>query len=125
MRRSLLSLVGLLVVVGCGDTATRRTVFVEVVSLPSGLLMSISVGFADPVEFEAQTPIARNVRARVFCTAGVGPSPEGCEIVASARVKGADPTGKRVTMCLTDAGEHDCATSNDGQVSVTMTVRPE
>jgi hypothetical protein len=100
-------------------------VLVEVVSLPSGLLMSVSAGFTDSVEFEAQTPIARNVRVRAFCTAGVGAPPEGCEIVASARVKDADPTGTRVTMCLTDAGEHDCATSNEGQVSVTMTVRPE
>jgi hypothetical protein len=81
--------------------------------------MSVSVGFTDPVEFEAQTPIARNVRVRV------GAPPEGCEIVASARMKDADPTGARVTMCLTDAREHDCATSNEGQVSVTMTVRPE
>jgi hypothetical protein len=100
-------------------------VFVEVDSLPSGLLMSVTVGFTDPVEFEAQTPIARNVRARAFCTSGVGPAPEGCKIVAAARVKGADPAGKRVAMCLTDAGKRACATGNDGQVSVTLTVNPE
>lgn len=40
-------------------------------------------------------------------------------------MKDGDPTGNRVMMCLTDAGERECATSNDGSVSVTMTVRPE
>ena len=43
-------------------------------------------------------------------------------LVAIARVKSGDPAGKRVTMCLTDAGERDCATGNDGEVSVTMTI---
>ena len=109
---------------GCADheDTRHRTVFVEVTSLPSGLLMMVSVGFRDPAKFEAQTPIARNVRASVLCTRGVGPAPQGCEVFASARVKDGDLVGKRVTMCLTDAGEHDCATSNDGSVSVTMTV---
>ena len=32
--------------------------------------------------------------------------------------------GKRVTMCLTDAGERDCVTLNAGAVSVSMTIRP-
>lgn len=124
MVRAIGLLAGILVL-GCEKGETRRTVFVEVTSSPSGLLMSVSAGFSDAVEFEAPTPIARNVRIRAFCDAGVGPSPDGCELFASARVKEGSRAGKRVTMCLTDAGERDCATSNDGQVSVTMTIRPE
>lgn len=122
MRRSLLVLVGLLVVVGCGSSdrdEERRIVFVEVTSSPSGLLMHVSVGgLSETVEFEAQTPIARNVRVKFFClTLALE-----CREFATASVKNGDPAGKRVTMCLTDGGEHDCATSNDGTVSVTMTV---
>jgi hypothetical protein len=122
MRGVLLGLVGLVIVAGCVDGRRERTVFVEVVSLPSGRLMLVSIGFKDPVEFEAETPIARNVRADIHCTSGVGPSPSGCEIVAVARVKDGTLAATRVTMCLSDAGDRDCATSNDGTVSVTMTV---
>ena len=125
MTRSLLVLVGLLVVVGCENHEPKRTVFVEVTSSPSGLLMSVSVGFSDAVEFEARTPIARNARARVFCGTGVRTAAGECLVIASASVKGDLPAGTRVTMCLTDAGEHDCATSDNGTVSVHMTVRPE
>lgn len=77
MRRSRLVLIGLLLAAACGDGKSSRTVFVEVSSLPSDLLMSVAVGVTDPVVFEARTPIARNVRARAFCNAGVGPSPDG------------------------------------------------
>lgn len=123
MVRSLLVLAGLLVIVGCDNHEPERTIFVEVTSSPSDLLMSVSVGFSDPVEFEARTPIARNVRARVFCGTGVHTATGECLVIASASVKGDRPAGTRVTMCLTDAGEHDCATSDDGLVSVQMTVR--
>ena len=125
MRRALPIFVGLVIVAGCVDGRRERTVFVEVVSLPSGRLMLVSIGFNDPVEFEAETPIARNVRADIHCTSGIGPPPSDCEIVAIARVKDDTLAATRVTMCLSDAGERDCATSNDGQVSVTMTVDVE
>jgi hypothetical protein len=85
--------------------------------------MSVSVGFTDPITFDAETPIARSVRSNVFCGSATGPrAPGGCILVAIARVKSGDPAAKRVTMCLTDAGERDCATGNDGEVSVTMTI---
>ena len=125
MRRSLLALAGLVAVVGCGSSDrddVHRTVFVEVTSSPSGLLMGVSVGL--DVDFEAQTPIARNVRANLgFCTPLTAQGLLECLVFASASVKNGDPAGKRVTMCLTDAGEHDCATSNDGTVLVSMTVK--
>jgi hypothetical protein len=127
MRRSLLVLAGLVAVVGCGDRDgdsddVHRTVFVEVTSSPSGLLMNVSVGL--DVDFEAETPIARNVRANLgFCTPLTAQGLVECLVFATARVKNVDPAGKRVTMCLTDAGEHDCATSNSGTVSVSMTVK--
>ena len=125
MRRSLLPLLGLLATLGCGKAERERTAFVEVTSSPSGILMSVSVGFTDPVTFEAETPIARNVRSKVFCGTGVRTASGACLEVATARVQGGNPAGIHVTMCLTDAGEQDCATGNDGQVSVRMTVRPE
>jgi hypothetical protein len=125
MRRSLLALAGLVAVVGCGSSDrddVHRTVFVEVTSSPSGLLMGVSVGL--DVDFEAQTPIARNVRANLgFCTSLTAQGLLECLVFASASVKSGDPAGKRVTMCLTDAGERDCATSHDGTVLVSMTVQ--
>lgn len=127
MRRSVLLLIGLLAVVGCeddDDDIRHRTVFVEVTSSPSGLLMSVWVGVEDAVYFEAPTPIARNVRAGVPCRNATSTAVDECVVFASASVKDDDPAGKRVTMCLTDAGEQDCATSNEGAVSVSMTIRP-
>ena len=125
MRRSFLALLGLVSIVGC-EKDSKRTAFVEVTSVPDGLRMSVSVGFTDPVTFEAETPIARNVRSTVFCGSAFGPrAPGACLEFGSAAVKSGDPTGKRVTMCLTDAGKHECATANDGQVSLTMKVTPE
>ena len=125
MRRSLLVLAGLVGIVGCGSSDSddvHRTVFVEVTSSPSGLLMGVSVGL--DVDFEAQTPIARNVRANIgFCTPLTAQGLLECLVFASANVRSGDPAGKRVTMCLTDAGEHDCATSDDRTVSVSMTVK--
>jgi hypothetical protein len=125
MRRSFLVLLGLVSIVGC-EKDSERTAFVEVTSVPDGLRMSVSVGFTDPVTFEAETPIARNVRSKVFCGSAFGPrAPGACLEFGSAAVKSGDPAGKRVTMCLTDAGKHECATGNDGQVSLTMKVTPE
>jgi hypothetical protein len=123
MSRFPLVLIGFLVAVGCGDSGgggieSDRTVFVEVTSSPSGLAMDVSVGFIDPVAFEGQTPIVRNVRASTSCNLG----PSRCALFAIASVKSGDPTGKRVTMCLTDAGERHCETSNDGTVTVSATV---
>jgi hypothetical protein len=99
-------------------------VFVEVTSSPSGLVMSVSVGFDDLVTFEAPTPIARNVRTSVFCGTGVRTAASECLVFASAHMK-SGPAGTRITMCLTDARERDCATSDSGAVAVTMTIRPE
>ena len=125
-KRALLVLVSLIVVLGCdGDRRQHRTIFVEVVSLPSGLLMAVAIGYFDPIGFEARTPIAQNVRADVRCTSGMGGSPQGCEILATARVKEGDPAGKHVTMCLTDAGERGCGTSPDGDVTMSLVVQPE
>ena len=125
MRRSLLVLAGLAMVAGCENhdsDAVHRTIFVEVTSSPSGLQMNVSVGL--DVDFEAPTPIARNVRANLgFCTPLTAQGLVECLVFASANVKSGNPAGKRVTMCLTDAGERDCATANDGSVSVRMTVR--
>ena len=95
-----------------------RTLFVEVTSSPSGLLMGVSVGFIDFVSFDASTPIARNVRAGTTCRT----LPARCELFGSAGLTGGERTGKRVTLCLTDASERRCETSNDGFVIVSATV---
>ena len=121
--RFLLVVIGLLAAAGCGDSGRdieqQRTVFVEVTSVPSGLPMRVSFGNSG---FDAETPIARNARATVFCSPLTTPGLSQCVVVAVASVESGDPRGKRVTMCLTEAGERDCATSNDGAVSVRMTV---
>jgi hypothetical protein len=121
LRRSLLILAGLLPVAGCGDEpAHERTVIVEVASVPSGLRMSVAVGFTELVELEAETPIAQSLHVRANCS-GVGPTFRGCEIVALAKVKDGDPTGTRVTTCLTEARhERVCAFGNGGRASVTL-----
>ena len=124
MPRFPLVLIGFLAAVGCGDSGggggvgfeTDRDVLVEVASSPSGLLMNVSVGLIDPVNFEAQTPIVRNLSAKSLCNRTT------CSLFGSASVKSGDHTGKRVTMCLTDAGERHCETSNDGAVLVSAEV---
>lgn len=127
MTRSLLLLAGFLPVMGCGggyDDDVHRTVFVEVTSSPSGLPMGVSVGVGGEGEFDAPTPIARNVRVNVgFCRPLTTTGLVECVVYGVASVRGVDAAGKRVTMCLSDAGERDCATSNDGTVSVSMTIR--
>lgn len=126
MRRLLLVLLGLLAVLGCGqDRERNRVVLVEVVSQPSSLLMTVSVGFNDLVTFEAETPIARDVHAKASCRfPTVTSDPSTCQLVAIASVKNGDATGVRLLMCLTDAGAdvRKCEAGKDGRVSVTIEI---
>jgi hypothetical protein len=108
------------VLAGCDrdyDEERTRTVRVEVVSVPSGLLVDVSV--AGDARFQASTPINRDVITTVWC------DPVGfairCHIYGRARVTGVDPAGKRVTMCLSDGGERECKTGDNGAVSLELT----
>ncbi len=130
MRRFFLVLPGLLAVLGCDqDRDPERVALVEVVSQPSGLLMSVSVGFDDLVTFEAETPIRRDVRSKASCSRLTDGNPmnhlTGCQLVAIASVKNGDATGVRIVICLGDAGVRECATGNDGKASVTIEFEPD
>ena len=119
---------GLLAALGCDQSREReRVALVEVVSQPSGRLMSVSVGFTDLVTFQAETPIARDVRAKASCSFPTAASdPSTCQLAAIASVKNGDATGVRVLMCLTDAAAdvRKCEMGNEGKVSVTIEFGP-
>jgi hypothetical protein len=122
MRRFRLAGLALLVMSGCGDdgddSSQDRTVFVEVTSLPSRQPTRITVG---DETFEAQTPVAQSVRTSVPRRSEIT-APPGCTVFGSAIIQADNLTSTQITMCLSDRGERDCASSDAGFVFVTMTI---